>query len=290
MLSTALLAVIFGGAAALIVARQRVQGTTLIAPWRWTLGAFAATAGVELLVIWQAVADPAAVAALRYGARMLLLCPAISLLGVKRPQDGPWNFIVLSLWGVLALPAAESLLLNTGQPLEIAGFFSWFALALLLVSLFNTLPTRHWLAALAAAGGQAVFLGEYLPVPLPKTAILNVTTGLGLLAAAALLYALQRPRKLAPSLDLLWLDFRDSFGLLWGLRIQERIQAAAKMYSWPVALHWSGWKTSNGAPLQDLPDAQRQELLATFRGLLRRFVTNEWIDSRLDSSDTNPKH
>jgi hypothetical protein len=54
-------------------------------------------------------------------------------------------------------------------------------------------------------------------------------------------------------------------------------------------LHWSGWKTSNGAPLQDLPDAQRQELLATFRGLLRRFVSNEWIDSRLDSSDTNPQ-
>lgn len=284
MRSAILLAELLLGVTALIIARRKLQGTTLIATWWWSLGAFAATAGVELLI-----ADDAAGEALRYGIRMLLLCPSISLLGVKRPQDGPWHFVVLSLWGVLALPAAEALLLNTGQPLEIAGFRSWFALALLLVSLFNTLPTRHWLAALMAFGGQALLLTEYLPFPLPQPAVPSAETGLVLLAAATMLYALRPPRKCAESLDQLWLDFRDSFGLFWGLRVQERIQAAAKMYAWPVALHWSGWKASDGVLLQEFRDEQRQEILTTFQGLLRRFVSNQWIDSRLDSSDTNPK-
>jgi hypothetical protein len=289
MRSAILLAVLLGGLAALIVARRKVQGTTLIATWLWSLSAFAATAGVELLIEWQAIADPAAAQALRYGVRMLLLCPTISLLGVKRPQHGPWNFIVLSLWGVLALPAAEALFPNTGQPLEVQGFRSWFVLALLLTSFVNTVPTRHWLAALASASGQALLLAAYLPLPLSHPSIPSAEMGLGLLAAAAMLYALWPSRKPTASRDRLWFDFRDSFGLFWGLRVQERMQAAAKMYQWPVALHWSGWKTADGAPLGELPGDQRQEILTTFRGLLRRFVTNEWIDSRLGLSDTNPK-
>jgi hypothetical protein len=287
---SAMIAAIFViGIAALLMARRKVQGTTLIATWWWSLVAFVAVGGVELLITWQMIVDPAAAEALRYGMRMLLLCPSISLLGVKRPQDGPWNFVVLSLWGVLALPAAEALFLNTGQPPEVQGFRSWFVLALLLISLLNTLPTRHWLAALMAAAAQALLLGEYLPFPLPQSSIASTESGLGLLAAAAMLYALWPPRKCADSLDQLWLDFRDSFGLFWGLRVQDRIQAAGKMYAWPVALHWSGWKGPDGASLRELPDQQRQEILTTFRGLLRRFASNEWIDSRLDSAHTNPK-
>lgn len=289
MRSAIVVAVFVGGIAALIIARRKVEGTTLVATWWWSVGAFAATAGLELLITCQMIVDPAAAEALRYSVRMLLLCPSISLLGVKRPQDGPWNFVVLSLWAVLALPAAEALYLNTGQPLEIQGFRSWFVMALILVSLFNTQPTRHWLAALAAASGQALLLADFLPFPVSQTSIPNVETGLALLAAAAMLYSLRPSRKCATSLDRLWLDFRDSFGLFWGLRVQERIQAAAKMYSWPVALHWSAWKASDGAPLQELSDQQTQEILTTFRGLLRRFVSNEWIDSRLGSSHTNPK-
>lgn len=268
------------GTAAFIVARNKVRQTTLVATWWWCVAALTATAGLELAASWSLIDDSATLAALRYAARMLLLCPTISLLGVKRPQDGPWNFIVLSLWGVLALPAAEALFLNTGQPLEIAGFRSWFVLALLLASLVNTLPTRHALAALMATGGQVVLLGKYLPLALPQFPW-DSEAGLALLVVAALLYALRRPRQATNSLDQLWLDFRDAFGLFWGLRVQERIQAAAKMYGWPVTLHWSGWRAADGSPLTDLPDAMRQQILATFRGLLRRFVSNDWIDARL---------
>lgn len=277
MTSAILLAALFAGLAALVASRKRIAGTTLLATWWWTLAAFAATCGLELLIAWQLVADDNAEQSLRYAARVLLLCPTISLLGVKRPQDGPWNFVVLSLWAVLALPAAESLFLNSGQPLEIAGFRSWFVLLLLLASLVNTLPTRHWLAALLATAGQTVLVNQYLPFPLPlSSSFPGAELGLCLLAASATAYAFRRPSKAATSLDQLWLDFRDAFGLFWGLRVQERIQAAAKMYDWPVALHWSGWKHANGGSASELTEDQRQQLSSTFRGLLRRFVSNEW--------------
>lgn len=280
MTSAILFVALFAGLAALALARRKISGTTLVATWWWCLAAFAATAGVELVLAWKLVADGNSGQSLRYAARVLLLCPTISLLGVKRPQDGPWNFVVLSLWAVLVLPAANALFLNSGQALEVGVFHSWFVLILLLASLVNTLPTRHALAALAAASGQTVLLGKYLPVPLPRFPF-DTETGLGLLAVAALLYALSLPRRASTSLDQLWLDFRDCFGLFWGLRVQERIQAAGKMYDWSVALHWSGWKTTDGLSLQNLDDQQRQEVMTTFRGLLRRFVSNEWIAARL---------
>ena len=41
---------------------------------------------------------------LDFAAAMIVFCPAMALLGAKRPQDKPWQLIVLSLWGILALP------------------------------------------------------------------------------------------------------------------------------------------------------------------------------------------
>ena len=167
--------------------RRKVSQTTLTATWWWTLGSFAAAAVVELAVTWQFVTDDTTVAALRYAARALLLCPTVSLIGAKRPQAGPWNFVVLSLWGVAALPAAEALFLNTGQPLEIQAFRSWFLAGLIIVSLVNVFPTRHGLAGLLAVTGQTLLLAEYLPIPLAVSPIVTSIVGFGALAVAAML-------------------------------------------------------------------------------------------------------
>lgn len=271
------------GTISLVVVRRKLTCTTLFAPWWWSLSALVAAAAVDLFAVWKWTGDDASTSALRYAARVLLLCPTISLIGAKRPQDGPWNFIVASLWGVLALPAAEALLLNTGQPLEVQGFRSWFVLLLVSISLINSLPTRHAFPTLLATSGQLLLLGEYLPWPLPQSAA-TTPFGFVLLALAAAILALQPPQSSAvTSLDRLWLDFRDYFGLFWGLRVQERLLSAAKMYDWPVTLHWTGWMKVDGQPLrEELPPETQRAIMTTWRGLLRRFVTNDWIEKRLN--------
>jgi hypothetical protein len=226
----------------------------------------------------------------------LLLCPVVSLVGAKRPQDGPWNFVVISLWGILALPAAEALLLNRGQPLEIQGFRSWFIVVLLLLTLANTLPTRHALAALCVVAGQTLLLLEYLPgaVSVANGSLANgalapwvASLGLALLAAAAVVFALQPPRAAAAhSLDHLWLDFRDTFGSLWSLRVQERLLATAKLGDWSVVPTWTGWVHTDGTPFRgELTTEQQKGIMVTYRGLLRRFVSNAWINARLPAPE-----
>jgi hypothetical protein len=270
------------GTAALIAIRRIVRETTITATWWWALGAFTCAGLVELLDAAALLGDAPSAAAWRYAARSLLLCPAVSLIGAKRPQDGPWNFVVVSLWGILVLPAANALLLGTGQPLLVYGFQSWFLVVLVLLTLVGMLPTKHGFAAVLAAAGQALLLQEYLPLRFAEPCRFLTAAGMVCLASAAVLLALRaKPAKAATSLDRLWIDFRDTFGLFWALRVQERLHAAAKQFGWPVQLHWTGWGTADGHPLrEELPQEQLKPILVTLRGLLRRFVSNAWIDER----------
>ena len=101
---------------------------------------------------------------LRFIAAVATFCPSISLLGAKRPQDGMWNFIVLTLWGMLALPAAEVFFLQRGQTLEVNDLRAWFLWGLIVTGTVNLLPTRMWLYGLLYGCAQTVLLAEYLPV------------------------------------------------------------------------------------------------------------------------------
>jgi hypothetical protein len=268
---------------ALVVARKHVLGTTLIVSWWWSIAALLAASSVEYLALGRVLSDDNTLAALRYTARVLLLCPTISVLGAKRPQDGPWNFVVVSLWGILTLPALQAIVLNSGQSLEIGVFPACVLLVLLLLSLANSLPTRHGWAGLAAAGGQWLLLNDYLPLGLGLSRDWLSAAGFLLLALAALVLASGREQVHATcELDRLWLDFRDRFALFWSLRLQERMQAASKMYRWPVALQWRGWDRTS-----ELTTEQHAAILTTLRGLLRRFVSEQWIAQRLAEQDHN---
>ena len=79
-------------------------------------------------------------------------------------------------------------------------------------------------------------------------------------------------------LDRAWLDFRDAFEAVWGLRVCERINASATMYDWPVTLAWRGFRSRAGGPASEsIPQAVEESL----RTLLRRFVDPPWLDARL---------
>ena len=283
-----MLAVSLAGFGIAIAVAQRgiLRDTTLTVPWIWLLASLATLASVE----WGALlAEPEAVwvEPLRFTAVTTTFCPLMALLGAKRPQDRGWQLVVFAFWIMLALPAGETLLLRPGQSIEVRGIRAGFLLLLLLLGLTNTGVTRFWLAAALFSAGQAVLLSEFVPLMSiwDGDRIVDRATpaGLGLivtgLAAAALL-----PKRSASHrpLDRLWLDFRDMFGLLWGLRLAERVNAVAQEHQWPFRLRWRGFLNLEGQSLDDelTPDAGRV-LRQTLENLLRRFVSQTWIAARL---------
>ncbi len=101
-------------------------------------------------------------------------------------------------------------------------------------------------------------------------------------------------------IDQLWLDFFDTFGVVWGRRIQDRVNFIAEKECWPTRLELQGFvwtDTSEEPSFQALTDevgaitdpacaVTEARIEHTFRWLLRRFVDPPWIDERLGSAPT----
>lgn len=273
------------GSVLLLRARRHLIGTTLIGPWYWMAGVTVAMGATEIVIrVFGSSADPWPVSA-RFAVTATCFCPLMSLLGAKRPQDKAWHFVVVSLWAILALPAFESLVLRPGQMPDVRGSRSWFMLALVGLGLLNSLPTRLWLGGLLAALGQILMLADYLPLIRGLVGDWGMLAGFTCWVGAIAVLMIVAPRRRAElePLTAVWLDFRDSFGALWALRVAERINAATAASKWPVTLSWSGFCLAEhtDSTLEDLPVEVRLLLRQTVENLLRRFVSPEWIAARL---------
>jgi hypothetical protein len=260
-----------------------LRGTTLVAPCLWALAAIVAVAGSEvalgLLATKAAAAD-----AWRMAAAILSLCPTISILGAKRPQYLPWQFIVLSLWVVLALPALEVLVIHPGQPLERHAVRAWFLLVLVLLGLAVQLGARYWPSAALAVIAQALLLWAQLPLVGFALGAGGALAALALADVAILLATAGIPRRGKPThpLDRLWVDFRDAYGALWAMRLAERLNAVARQSGWDAALHWEGFTRADGTgKAADLSPQIVTTLQHCLNNLLRRFVSARWIESRV---------
>jgi hypothetical protein len=263
------------GLAILFRVRRAILETTLTSAWWWSLAA---------LVSWSAASLLQLSSPLRFAAIAMSFCPAVALIGAKRPQHLAWNFVVVSLWAIVILPSAENLLLHPGRPVEVGDARGWFLWLLILLAPINYVPTRHWLAAILLAAGQVAALGPYLPLLRNVSDQIPLSIGFPLAVSAmfaAYLRSLAAPARHTLPYDNLWLDFRNSFGLFWSLRVQERINAAARRYHWPFELAWSGFRGKvDGAPLAAVDPAIEPALRRALKGLLRRFVSNRWIAQR----------
>jgi hypothetical protein len=270
------------GLSVLLTRWRAIRQTTLTGAWWWTLAAIVAWSCVEL---WVSLLPgiTAGQSPLLLAATTLSFCPIVALLGAKRPQHAAWNLVVLSLWAIVALPAAESILLRPGQPPEMGDARGWFVWVLIGIGPINFVPTRYWLASLLVAAGQIAGLSPHLAM-IGWTEISHAGSAglvLCILGVAAAEIARRRPNGVANSLDRIWLDFRDTFGLLWGLRVQERVNAAAAQFGWGIELMWRGFrKEDSGAALPATEASVEPELQSTLKGLLRRFVSDRWIAER----------
>lgn len=269
----------------------RLKGTTLIAPAVWSLLVFALLPMAAFLS--SSSPDGGTPLAGSAGLRLIVAtaccCPAMAVFGAKRPQAAAWQFIVGSLWLVLAIPGLRVLLLGDGSPVVLHSAQSWFLFALWSMAAVNYLPTRYAVPGLLVAAAQLALTCEYLPLPAAWQQAPWLSANVYPLAAALLMTAALvvgsglLPRAAAKHpLDRRWIDFRDAFGAVWGLRCQQRINQSAEMYGWPVRLEWNGFATVGANPINaELDRAIRNNL----GNMLRRFVSPEWIAERSDSGE-----
>jgi hypothetical protein len=271
----------------LAICGWRVRGTTLLAVVCWTALCVFVIAGSSLRQSEPAVGDWRLLP-LAFAAIMIVFCPGMALLGAKRPQNGPWQLIVFSLWVILALPGLEAWVRGSEMIAELHPARSWFLAILLLVGTVNHLPTRFWRSTLLFAAGQAVLVAPWLPVQWSAFApeyVVPITLGLWVLAIgwaviSTAVVSGADVKQLVP-LDRPWVEFRDAFGAVWALRVIERINSAATAYQWPIRLNWDGFESLDKAG-QVLWTGELQGSVRTvMANVLRRFVSQAWIDSRV---------
>jgi hypothetical protein len=274
--AVAWLAIVFG------TRFRQIRGTTLVAPWVWGAISVTTVGAVETFLALDGTNAAAWAPALRYAAAMSTFCPIVALLGAKRPQNVGWQWIVLSLWAILCQPSIEWLLFGGVAEIHPARF--WFLMILVFVGATNGLGTRNWLASVFFSCGQILLLLPYFsaqPVIAADRAAACGLLSLFLWGVCLLLTDRRSSgvaiRSDANRLDRVWLDFRDAFGVVWSLRILERMNASATMYDWPVTLTWHGFEPRASATHVDTPSLVEE----SFRTLLRRFVSPEWIEARL---------
>lgn len=295
----------------------RLRDTTFAAPLAWTaisLVAVAAAAIIGARGFGAAMTEPE-----RWNfdidkwmsiAGLSAFCPTIAVLGAKRPQNRAWQWIVASLWAVVAWPAVSSLVARPHEPLEMHAMWKWFCALLALVGWINYLPTRRGVAITLACIGQIGMLRfwplRHLEDHNASILYLVFFAYGAMFFALGILMALIEPqrrqkadetRRVTDSLaswNRVWRDYRDLYGAVWGLRFMERVNALAKSTSAQLTLGWRGFRLmtddtgTSPATGNDAAAGEIAKIEVGMRSLLCRFVSHQWIDARL-RTDTAAK-
>jgi hypothetical protein len=273
-------------AAACAGAAVAVRGSTAVPAAVWGVLAAVAFAVETGCRAAGGLADPAAGAAARLAVTALAVCPAMALLGAKRPQHGAWQFIVAALAVVIALPAVSAALVRPGTMPDVGLLWRAFLLVLVAVGWMNFVATRQGVAASLVACGQLLVIRAFLPFaeaapaagsgPDASAAAVDAVAAC-LIAGGAVVAAVRAAtaRRLAVGVDAgierPFLALRETLGAAWALRIAERFNAVAVERGWPCRLRFAGLEPA-GADGPWRADAER-----AFRALARRFASADWL-------------
>ena len=275
----------------LALARRGMRRTTLQTAWWWMAGVCALW-GMTAAVVLSDRSSPEIQSQSLYWTAIAALCPGVAILGAKRPGSRVWNlFIVVPLVLVLGWPAvtvwrADGPRLFTAEWPVLGGL-----LLVLVMGTGNYLGTRFaGAAALYSAAIVLLVAPASVAMTRSRADLAGVTRWMflaatGLLAAAGwLAWRASRawPADRTTGTARLWNDFRETFGIVWGTRLRERLLHEAAREKWPgnAIPGIEGLEFAEGATAED-----RQQAEARYRHhllwLLRRFVDPAWIEERL---------
>lgn len=265
-----------------------VRNTTLLPAARW-----ASAAAVLWTLTWLAdhvfhLLSQSAADHLWYAGTVISLCPAIAVLGSRRPGTRVWTwFILIPMLFALGWPVMTLWIQGSdvrGLQLETPQLVGY--LLVLIMGTGNYFGTRYTLPALLfVVGNTLAVLTSAAACP----AWLADRWWVRLWATACVTQAIlmagrsENPQSASQDrFDRLWLDFFNQFGVVWGRRIQDRVNFIAIKEHWPARLELHGVEWSSPA---DSSTEGRME--QTFRWLLRRFVDPPWIDERLGNRQSD---
>ena len=229
-----------------------------------------------------------------YGTAILSLCPAIAVLGARRPGNRVWTlFILLPMlcvlgWpmGALALQVSELRGLQLETP-QLAAYG-----LVLIMGFGNYCGTRNTLAALIC--GMVLFatvlsISSVTPSWLADRKFTRFWSTICISMTVCMMSVRQPIHRVHP-FDRVWFDFFDDFGIVWGRRIQDRINHLATRERLPVRLELDGFVFTESS-MHQVQSTSGNDLTQTearvehfLRWLLRRFVDPIWIDQRLNHS------
>ena len=200
----------------------------------------------------------------QYVALCLTGCAGVAVLGARRPHVFAWNFVVLGLFAVMALPLVETHIIGTQS---LGGLRIFFIAGTIAVGLLNYLPTR-----LGPAAAVLMLVCSF------EVAQLNQPARLVILYAPPPRFdwllpiipwiawsCLKYDDSQRSAFDRLWLSFRDRWGFVWSQRVREQFNNAAENAGWPVKLTWQGLVRETEAP------ANEEKYQATLHATMQRF-------------------
>ena len=221
-----------------------------------------------------------------YWTAVLLCCPLISILGSRRPTSRVWNtFIILPLIAVLSWPAVTVLTrFPELHPLDVQlPVLMGFALVIIM-GVGNFLGTRYGVSVFLLAVSQGLILWTvsnfFTSSQISVSTIRRIAALLLCISTTLGFWQSMRPTADESRFDRLWFDFRDVFGIVWSIRIQDRINATADKEQWTVRLGPEGFNWDKNTT-EDKRRQSESRLVHTLYWHLRRFVENEWIEERL---------
>jgi hypothetical protein len=206
----------------------------------------------------------------RYLSLCLTGCAMVAVLGARRPGVGAWNFVVVGLLVVALLPLAESVFLHGTA--QIGGSRLILVAAVIGAGVLNYLPTRLAPAAIMVAVGcgvELLMVMDRAETASRWTQLAPVSRFLLAFSPWAAFFGVRRRQAVGPSVDEMWRDYRDRFGLMWGQRLREQFNRSAANAGWPVYLYWQGPRRLPGAPPPS--PSEHEAIVNTMTALMKRF-------------------
>jgi hypothetical protein len=206
-----------------------------------------------------------------YLALCLTGCAGVAVLGARQPGLNAWNFVVLGLLAVFCLPLFPPLI--DGRPFELDGPQMYFLSAVLAFTFLNYFWTRRLSCFLVLS---AIYLileilyvrgleGRWQIASHRTRHLIHVQLSVFPWLVAISLYGL-----CCYGGEALWLwwEFRDRYGALWALRVQDQFNRAAVHAGLPVRIDWGCGVVYDPPGSEQTNEAKAAELL---KAVLKRF-------------------